>query len=32
MNVERPDLSQVDPMVLAYIEALENELERLRED
>jgi DNA gyrase subunit A len=31
MNIERPDLSQVDATVLAYIEALEAELERLRE-
>jgi len=30
MNLERPDLSQVDPTVLAYIEALEAENERLR--
>lgn len=32
MNLERPDLSQVDPQVRAYIEALEAELERLREE
>ena len=31
MNIERPDLSQVDATVLAYIEALEAELDRLRE-
>src|SRR5687767_10102207 len=30
MNLERPDLSQVDPTVLAYIESLESEIERLR--
>jgi len=30
MNPERPDLSQVDPTVLAYVEALEAEVERLR--
>ena len=30
MNVERPDLSQVDPAVRAYIETLEAELDRLR--
>jgi DNA gyrase subunit A len=30
MDIERPDLSQVDPAVLTYIEALEAELERLR--
>ena len=30
MHLERPDLSQVDPTVLAYIEALEAENERLR--
>lgn len=29
MPIERPDLSQVDPTVLAYIESLEAELERL---
>jgi DNA gyrase subunit A len=29
MNIERPDLSQVDPQVRAYVEALEAELERL---
>jgi len=31
MNIERPDLSQVDSTIQAYIEALEAELERLRE-
>lgn len=31
MQLERPDLSQLDPMVRAYIESLEAELERLRE-
>lgn len=31
MTLERPDLSQVTPAVLAYIEALEAELEELRE-
>jgi DNA gyrase subunit A len=30
-NVERPDLSQATPSVLAYIEALEAELARLRD-
>ncbi len=30
MNVERPDLSQLDPGARAYIEALEAELARLR--
>ncbi len=30
MNVERPDLSQADPGVRAYVEALEAELARLR--
>jgi DNA gyrase/topoisomerase IV subunit A len=30
MNVERPDLSQTDPAVRAYIQALEAELARLR--
>lgn len=30
MTIERPDLSQVDPTVRAYIEALEAELETLR--
>jgi len=30
MNVERPDLSQVDPAVRAYIETLEAELDGLR--
>ncbi|NJN97177.1 MAG: hypothetical protein HC875_25320 [Anaerolineales bacterium] len=29
MPIERPDLSQIDPAVLAYIESLEAELERL---
>jgi len=29
MNIERPDLSQTDPIVRAYIKALEAELERL---
>lgn len=31
MTLERPDLSQVDPEILAYIESLEEELTRLRE-
>lgn len=31
MNIDRPDLSQLDPAVQAYIEALEAELERLRQ-
>lgn len=31
MNLERPDLSRVDPAVRAYIEALEAEIERLRQ-
>ena len=31
MNIERPDLSHVDSTIRAYIEALEAELERLRE-
>jgi DNA gyrase subunit A len=31
MNVEQPDLSQTDPTVRAYIQALEAELKRLRE-
>jgi DNA gyrase subunit A len=31
MNIERPDLNEVDPGVRAYIEALEAEIERLRE-
>jgi DNA gyrase subunit A len=31
MTFERPDLSQVDPEILAYIESLESELTRLRE-
>lgn len=30
MGIKRPDLSQVDPAVLTYIQALEAELERLR--
>lgn len=30
LDVERPDLSQVDPFVKAYIEALEAELERFK--
>ena len=30
MHLERPDLSQADPAVRAYIEALEAEVERLR--
>lgn len=30
MNIERPDLGQVNPQVRAYVEALEAELERLR--
>jgi DNA gyrase subunit A len=30
MQLKRPDLSQIDPEVCAYIEALETELERLR--
>ncbi len=30
MTIERPDLSQIDPTVRAYIEALEAELETLR--
>lgn len=30
MTFERPDLSQVDPIILAYIESLEAELTRLR--
>jgi DNA gyrase subunit A len=32
VNVERPDLSHVDPAVRAYIEALEAELDRLRHE
>ncbi len=32
MNSERPDLSQIEPAVRAYIEALEAELARLRPD
>ncbi len=31
MDIERPDLSQVDPFVRTYIEALEAELEQLRQ-
>jgi DNA gyrase subunit A len=31
VDIERPDLSQVDPDILHYIEALEAELERLSE-
>ena len=31
MNIERPDLSQINPQVRAYIEALEAELEELRQ-
>ena len=31
MNLERPDLSQTDPAVVAYIEALEAELSQQRE-
>lgn len=31
MNLERPDLSQIDPEIRAYIEALETELEELRQ-
>jgi len=31
MTLERPDLSQVDPEVIAYIESLEAELTRLRQ-
>jgi DNA gyrase subunit A len=30
MTIERPDLSQVDPAVRVYVEALEAELDRLR--
>ena len=30
MTIERPDLSQVEPAILAYIEALEAELEQFR--
>jgi DNA gyrase subunit A len=30
MTTERPDLSQVDPAIRAYIESLEEEIERLR--
>src|SRR5512134_1830272 len=32
MNIERPDLGQIDPQVRAYIEALEAKLERLQEE
>ncbi|MFN8453946.1 MAG: DNA gyrase C-terminal beta-propeller domain-containing protein [Anaerolineae bacterium] len=32
MQLERPDLSQLDPVVRAYIESLEAELERRREE
>jgi DNA gyrase subunit A len=32
MNIDRPDLSQLDPAVRAYIEALEAEVERLQQD
>lgn len=31
MNIERPDLDKLDPAVRAYVEALEGELERLRQ-
>jgi len=31
MTFERPDLSQVDPNIIAYIESLEDELTRLRQ-
>ena len=31
MTLERPDLSQIDPEILAYIESLEEELTRLQE-
>jgi len=31
MSIERPDLSQVDPAIRAYIRQLENELETLRQ-
>lgn len=31
MAVERPDLSAIAPEVMAYIEALEEELETLRQ-
>jgi DNA gyrase subunit A len=31
MELERPDLSQVDPTIVAYIETLEAELDRLRQ-
>jgi DNA gyrase subunit A len=30
MPIERPDLSRLDPEILAYIESIENELETLR--
>ena len=30
MTVERPNLSQVDPVIRAYVESLEAEIERLR--
>ena len=30
MDIERPNLSQLDPAVRAYIEQIEAELERLR--
>ena len=30
MTIEKPDLSQVDPKILAYIESLEEELIRLQ--
>jgi DNA gyrase subunit A len=32
MTVERPDLSQIDPAIRAYVESLEAEIERLRSD
>ena len=32
MTFERPDLSQVDPVILSYIETLEAELIQLREN
>lgn len=31
MNIERPDLSQADPAIRAYVEALEAELEKSRQ-
>lgn len=31
MNLQRPDLSQVDPLILTYIESLELEIKELRE-